>query len=424
MENKFNIVKLSEVTSVIFSGITPLSGGEAYTDESSGVAFIRSGNIQPDGNIGGADIFIRPEIHSGIMRNSQVKCNDILIAIVGATIGRVGIFKRDTEANINQAIAVVRLNDKRLLPEYVLNYLQSPSGQVYLDYLKRPVARANINLEEIGSIGIPTLSLDKQQQLVADMSSASQQRAAKLHEADELFAGMDRFLLEQLRIDEIPIKSRLAVAVTLGIIKAEKPIGANYYHPERLAVVRALENNPAVSTRRLVDIVNFMREAVPANNGKPYLGLAGVISNTGELSDVEEEAEGQAFTYEEGDVLYARLRPYLNKVLYAEKSGVCSTEFHVMRVNNVDVLPEYLTAIMRSKIIVAQTKHMMTGNTHPRISNDDVRNLRVPVPSIDIQYIIVKEMRNRLERSRLLKREVEAEWAEAKERFERELIGG
>ena len=129
------------------------------------------------------------------------------------------------------------------------------------------------------------------------------------------------------------------------------------------------------------------------------------------------------FNYLTGDVLYARLRPYLNKVLYAEPDGVCSTEFHLMRVNSADVLSEYLAAIMRSKIIVAQTKHMMTGNTHPRISNDDVKNLRIPIPPLDTQRTIVNDMRQRIANARQLKREAEFEWVAAKELFEQELMG-
>lgn len=75
-------------------------------------------------------------------------------------------------------------------------------------------------------------------------------------------------------------------------------------------------------------------------------------------------------------MIYGRLRPYLNKVIVAEQGGICSTEFHVMRViDRTSVLSEYVAAILRSDLILAQTKHMMTGNTHPRISNDDVKNL-------------------------------------------------
>jgi len=283
--------------------------------------------------------------------------------------------------------------------------------------------RIALDYESIRNIPIPELTMDKQNVLVNLWRTAVEKHAAKLREADELLAGVDRFILERLGIGEIPIQRRIAVTVTLGTVKADNTIGAEYYHPERLTVICSLENNTALSTRRLVESVEFLRNIVPADNGEPYLGLSGVASNTGELSGVQEEVKGQAFDYKAGDVLYARLRPYLNKVLYAETDGICSTEFHVLRVNCNDVLPEYLAAVLRSKIIVLQTKHMMTGNTHPRISNDDVRNLRIPIPSVKMQCTIVDDIRKRVEQARRLKQEAEAGWSAAKEQFERELIG-
>jgi restriction endonuclease S subunit len=315
------------------------------------------------------------------------------------------------------------INPEKALPEYVYWYTKTKQYENWVQRIKRPTVQPNINKEEYKSLEIILPSRDEQIRLVSSITVASQQRIAKLREADEQLTGMDSYVLERLGIGEIPIKSRIASAVNLRTLKDENTIGAEYYHPGRLAVIRAIENDPAVSTLRLSDIVDFLRDAVSAD-GKKYLGLAGVVSNTGELSGVDEKAEGQAFSYSQGDVLYARLRPYLNKVLFAETDGVCSTEFHVMRVNCADVQPEYLAAIMRSKIIVAQTKHMMTGNTHPRISNEDVRNLRIPIPSMSIQSIIIDEMRKRSERSRQLKHEVDIEWLAAKEKFERELIGG
>ena len=41
-----------------------------------------------------------------------------------------------------------------------------------------------------------------------------------------------------------------------------------------------------------------------------------------------------ALTYQANDVLFARLRPYLNKVYRAEMNGCCSTEFLVLRIKN------------------------------------------------------------------------------------------
>lgn len=154
-QSKYTLKKLGDISILITSGITPKAGGDAYTDSQNGIAFIRSGDIDINGNINFEELlYIKPEVHNKQMKSSKVYDNDIMIAIVGATIGQVGIYHSEKEANINQAIALVRLKDG-YDPEYVKELIKSSIGQLNLDRLKRPVARANINLEEIASILIP-----------------------------------------------------------------------------------------------------------------------------------------------------------------------------------------------------------------------------------------------------------------------------
>ena len=66
------------------------------------------------------------------MKSSQVHMNDIMIAIVGATIGQVGIYLSDCEANINQAIALVRLKDG-VNVQYVKELIKSKIGQFVVE---------------------------------------------------------------------------------------------------------------------------------------------------------------------------------------------------------------------------------------------------------------------------------------------------
>ena len=160
-EKKF----LGKITTIITSGITPLSGGDAYISSQKGIPFVRSGDININGDINFEELlYLKPEIHNGKMKSSRLQKNDILIAIVGATIGQVGVYKYDREANINQAIALVRLQDG-INYEYVKEFIKSPIGQLNLDRLKRPVARANINLEEIASIRVVLPPLEKQNEI-------------------------------------------------------------------------------------------------------------------------------------------------------------------------------------------------------------------------------------------------------------------
>ena len=199
---KYPIVSLKSLTTLITSGITPKSGGDAYVDDRlNGIPFIRSGNINIDGELDFNDLlYIRPNIHNTIMKSSQVRKNDLMIAIVGATIGQVGIYVFDNEANINQAIALVRLKDG-INVEYVKELIKSSIGQLSLNRLKRPVARANINLEEIATIQVVLPPFEVQQKIATQIQSIRQQAKALQAEGKAILDDAKR-KVEQMIIGE------------------------------------------------------------------------------------------------------------------------------------------------------------------------------------------------------------------------------
>jgi type I restriction enzyme S subunit len=176
---KYPVVNLKEISKLITSGITPKSGGEAYTeDKSIGVPFVRSGNISIDGELNYDDLlYLKPEIHENVMGSSKLKKDDILIAIVGATIGQVGIYLSEGEANINQAIALVRLKEGYNV-QFIKELIKSSIGQLSLNRLKRPVARANINLEEVSRIKVVLPPEEKQQEIIDHIMAIRQQAKA------------------------------------------------------------------------------------------------------------------------------------------------------------------------------------------------------------------------------------------------------
>ena len=256
------------------------------------------------------------------------------------------------------------------------------------------------------------------------MSISLKKAKTLIDQSESLLSSMNEYIFDKLNLSHISFEERPCCAIRLSNIVEDRTFSAEYYHPERMAALHLLKSNTDISAHKLSNVVTFHRDIVSSENNASYLGLAGVESQTGELSGVQEEAAGQAFAYEKDDILYGRLRPYLNKVLLAESDGICSTEFHVMRViDTTTVLPEYVAAILRSDLILSQTRHMMTGNTHPRISNEDVQNLYIPVPNISAQMQVVDDLRKRRMEARKLKLKAEQEWQEAKTQFERELLG-
>ena len=351
--------------------------------------------------------------------------NDILFARTGGTVGKTYFY----DGKIGDAVFAgycirFRFDESKVIPKFVYWYTKTNAYEKWVNGIQRPSGQPNINKEEYKSFEIVLPSITIQQKIVEQMDASYLSWKDKSYKVDDILSSMSSFLLEKLNLSTIDYEERMCCAITLSNIIEDKTFSAEYYHPERMAALNALKNNSSMITDRLSGVVNFNRKTVSTADNSNYLGLAGVESHTGEFSGVQEEASGQAFAYEQGDILYGRLRPYLNKVIVAEKSGICSTEFHVMRVIDPSaILPEYVAAILRSDLTLSQTRHMMTGNTHPRISNDDIRNLYIPVPDITVQKKIVDELSNRRLKARQLKNEAEQEWQEARRRFEKELLG-
>lgn len=391
-----------------------------YQDD--GLPLVRITNISKDGYMDYSDlVFISDSLGNSLAR-TQVSAGDIVISQRGSLGQCAVVDDKYPKLNISANIIAIK-NIRETSARFIHDYLLSSFGQKMLERSTSGQVQQKITTQDISDVLIP-IGCDEEF-LSSQIKDAYGIYKAKLHQADELLAETSSYILSALRIAPIKFDSQLCCKVKMSDVISDKTFSAGYYHPERMAAIINMKESYASCVKKMIEVVDFHRDIVSCSkSSEEYLGLAGVESQTGELSGVFEEAAGQAFKYEPGDILYGRLRPYLNKVLLAESSGICSTEFHVMRIKEgVNVLPGYLSAILRSDLILSQTKHMMTGNTHPRISNDDVKNLYIPVPKLSIQRQIVEELSRRRAEARKLKQQAEADWAEAKARFEKELLG-
>ncbi len=190
---KYKTGTLSDLSLKITSGATPLSKGDAYINADTGVPFVRSGDINMDNKIDFENLlYLKPEVHNKKLKGSQLQKGDLLIAIVGATIGQISVYEDDKEANINQAIALVRLNKNEINPEFAKEFLFSTIGQMQLDRIKRPVARANINLNEAGNMKIICPVKQKQDEMVRRIKKIRTRANTLFAEADKLVASTQK----------------------------------------------------------------------------------------------------------------------------------------------------------------------------------------------------------------------------------------
>lgn len=337
-------------------------------------------------------------------------------------VGKCEAFEEDGDWVFASYLIRVRLNADRALPEFVSAFLNSPAGRIQIDQVSRQVAgMSNVNTEELRALQIPLPPITEQRRLVAELDAARAERDRALAEAERLLDSIDQHVCRLLGLPDAPPPTQAAYAIRLGLAKQSATLSADYFHPERMTALRAICQ---LSNAPLGQLVSFERQLVATPGSQRYIGLASVASHTGQLTDAVESATGQCFAFQPQDVLYGRLRPYLNKVWLAAFAGVCSTEFHVMRVHDSALLPAYLAVVMRTQLIVAQTKHMMTGNTHPRLANEDVVNLLIPLADMPTQQRIVDQATAcQLEAARL-RAHAETLWQQARERFEQQLLQG
>ena len=179
------ITSLGELSDLITKGASPSWQGFSYTDDESQTLFVTSENVRE----GYIDISNPKYIEDGFnakQKRSVLKKGDFLINIVGASIGRAAQFKLDCKANINQAAALVRVTDKRIRDKYLLMYLNSEKALQMYDSMKSDTGRANLSLQDIGSLSILIPPVEEQIAFEAFVEQTDKSKLAVQQSLQEL----------------------------------------------------------------------------------------------------------------------------------------------------------------------------------------------------------------------------------------------
>ena len=173
------IAKCFEITALIGKGASPKWQGFNYSD--GGMLFVTSENVR-DGFLDISEPKYLPlEFHEKLNR-TKLQVGDILINLVGASIGRSCRITHDLgAANVNQAVAVFRLNEPDSC-DYVAYYFQATATVERIMNMQVDVARPNISLTNLREFLIslpPTLA---EQTAIAEVLSDMDAELAALEQ--------------------------------------------------------------------------------------------------------------------------------------------------------------------------------------------------------------------------------------------------
>ncbi|NCR75752.1 MAG: hypothetical protein GPI92_09150 [Microcystis aeruginosa K13-06] len=275
----------------------------------------------------------------------------ILLAMYGS-IGKLAIAGRDISCN--QAILGIQIKDKEHLD---INYLRLwlTSIKATLEFQGRGVTQQNISKSIVEKLEIPLPPLEEQRRI-----------AAILDKAD----GVRRKRKEAIRLTEELLKSTFL-----------EMFGDPVTNPKGWEIVK-IEN--------IIELVSGQvdpRESPYSN--MLHVGGDNIESGTGEISGCKTPAElsliSGKYLFRKGDILYSKIRPYLNKVSLPDFDGVCSADIYPIRVNHSCVTPIYMTSILRSKGFLEYAEKHSTRTNIPKINRKALLSFECPLPPLGLQ---------------------------------------
>jgi len=195
--------KMGDVTSKIGSGSTPRGGEKVYT--SDGILFIRSQNVKRNILDLTDSTFIPEEVHFQ-MSGSEVKSNDVLLNITGASIGRSCVVPSSViTGNVNQHVCIVRTG-RHLESNFLQSFLASHRGQKLIYQGQTGSGREGLNFQSIRSFKL-NLPTNLEQTKIAAFLTEVDNKIEQLSKKQELLGEYKKGLMQQIFSQTIRFKA-------------------------------------------------------------------------------------------------------------------------------------------------------------------------------------------------------------------------
>ena len=344
--------KLGELTTKVGSGSTPKGGNAVYT--SVGHCFVRSQNVGMGYLILEDIAHIDDDIHQK-HKATELKEDDVLLNITGASIGRTAIATKEIEGgNVNQHVCIIRANSK-VSPKFLCNYIQTKKIQNYIRSLQTGGSREGLNFEQIRSFPISLPNIAEQKKI-----------AQLLDKLNERIATQNK-IIEDLKKLKCAIIEKLYAEVK----------GTKY------------------SYRQLFNIINERNKQLEYSNVLSASQEKGMVSREDLNLDIQFE-RSNINTYKivrNGDYVI-HLRSFQGGFAFSEKTGVCSPAYTILRPNGLLVygyLSYYFTSREFIQSLIIVTYGIRDGRS---INVDEWLDMKVVIPPKEQQTHIVNVIKS------------------------------
>ncbi|GIV65547.1 MAG: type I restriction-modification enzyme, S subunit [Bellilinea sp.] len=366
LPEEWRVVRLGEVVDLV-RGIS----WSKEEESPNGVPVIAIPNIR-QGKVVIDDIHYR--ISKRIPEPKQIKLNDILL--VGSSgsvqnIGRVAIVDSLPFQFATFASFLVKVFPFSVNRWFFLYLLQSPMIDFRVCSKRAADGKYNLQVRQLSERPIPLPPLPEQRAIAHVLRAVQQAKEATervIAAAQELKKSLMRHLFTY---GPVPVDAADRIPMQ------ETEIGPL---PEEWRVVR------------LGEVVGLRNRIIsPADTPESrYVGLEHIDPCQIQIRRFGWAAETRSTKaiFKRGDILYGKLRPYLDKAALAEWDGVCSTDILVLVPKQIDML--FAAYMLHSTYVLEHAIATTTGVNHPRTSWKALSQALIPLPPLAEQRAIAR----------------------------------
>ena len=358
-------VKLGELSLIITKGATPRKG--SYLEEKM-VSFVRAENVG-ESIVSAENLkYISRELHENDLKRSRLEEGDLLITIAGA-IGRTSLVDSSLlPANINQAVAVVRLDQHLVDRRFVFYFLRQQYLVSGLNAISSGQSvQANLNLKQVGNIDIDLPPLPTQRRIAAVLGALDD----KIELNRKMNANLEaqaQALFKSWFVDFAPWGGKMPKEWKMGTLGevCSKLTDGSHFSPKD----DASSNIPMLSVKDMgsddFDYSKCKHISEADFKGMSANGCVPLID----------------------DILVAKDGSYLKSIFIVNESKrqAVLSSIAIFRPNQRVVRPEYLLNLLRQPLILEDVKrNYVSGTGVPRIVLKDFRRYPVVVPPLEVQ---------------------------------------
>lgn len=278
---------------------------------------------------------------------------DLLIAMSGATTGKIGINETGLEFLLNQRVGKFIPNQS--LDKQYLYYFLSTKVEELLE-MSAGAAQPNLSTEQIKGMQIPLPPIPEQKRIVALL--------------DTLFADLAQ---TRAKTQQNLKNARALFDSYLQQVFSQKGEGWVYCKMTDICEIKSKLIDPKEDT--YLDLL--------------HIGAGNIVSNTGELIKVktakEEGLISGKFVFDSSMILYSKIRPYLMKVCRPEFTGLCSADIYPLSPIKEKMDKDFLFYLLLSKDF---TDYAISGSGRagmPKVNRTHLFNYSVSIPPIEKQ---------------------------------------